>query len=980
MGLVAAGGWGAAPISATEQAVQTVRLASGSRSGNYYALASEIANRLNVSSTRFRLEVLPSEGSYSNAAMLRAGDADLAIMQGDVAYLENFNGQPFRALASLHTEPIHVAARAELSLRTLSSRELPARPLRVAIGEPGSGSSAHALAVLSTLDPTGTHYRAQSLSLDEAIELLRVREIDLIFRTSAIPVLPFARGAEDGTLVLLSLEKSLATQLRRANPFLTLTEIPWNAYEGQGRNLPTLGTRSLLVTTPKVSSELIFELLDCIYELAPEAKRIGLPDLSDLAAGRGLKEIPIPVSGIALEYHAAQSSPLRRLFTRVRGYALPIVILLLPLLVLYRFSKVAFFIHQFTLGRVLFLLVAVWLIGASVMYLLEGQRNSAFSSFGGSALAILHYLISGLENKYPITVAGHAVSIIVLTMGVALATLFTASLVTMLIERALNIQRLRLKPPSFLKLRDHVVLTGWSDRAERVLTQLRSGDIVNPPPAVVITEDASRTQVHDRRRLRNVWVVEGDCCEKSTLERADVKTARAALVLSDAPLEPKSDFRSVATTLAIKSVDDSVHTIVEALQSSTRPHLQSSRANEVVDVASLTEKAMSQSLVSPGVMNIYDELLSFGRDSQELYIVDLPDELAGKTFTQAQQALLSADAIPIGVALANGGGFELNPRRANGSESRPLDGRLVILADRAEVLEGSAWRRQRASSASAEETSSSAPALDIPRSRERGGRMKERRIGICGWNSQAREIIQQLQDPVISARHRFSFTVISEPERASFDKENGEGLHRNVGFVFGDCTKQSVLISAGLRRFDSLVILANTEDTESSRYSDHRALMVALAALAARSDLHIVAEVLQSENKEHFERLETVELVSVEDLAEKILAQAVLSPGITEVFDRLLTATSDSNEVYIVPVPGVWQGRTFAEVYEGLTDAKEDVILLGYQTESTSGERTLVLNPTQERAMRGDVVNWRGYELRPGDALVAIAYEEPVWS
>lgn len=255
------------------------------------------------------------------------------------------------------------------------------------------------------------------------------------------------------------------------------------------------------------------------------------------------------------------------------------------------------------------------------------------------------------------------------------------------------------------------------------------------------------------------------------------------------------------------------------------------------------------------------------------------------------------------------------------------------------------------------------------------------RVGICGWNDETRAVIDQLRQSVIASHHQFTITVICDPAREGFLHTNGS-YHDRITFVVGDPTHRSVLANAGIEALDDLVILGDRSEGSSAEHADHRSLMIALAAHDLRPDLHTVVEVRSSENREHFDRLPNVEIVSIQEVSEKLLAQAAVSPGITGVFMELLTATQDSNEVYIVPVPERWVGWSFQSIYSAVVESVEAVVPLGYRVSrhAADGRPVVILNPTQKRTTKEGVVNWRGYELRRGDHLVLIAYEEPDWS
>jgi Trk K+ transport system NAD-binding subunit len=253
------------------------------------------------------------------------------------------------------------------------------------------------------------------------------------------------------------------------------------------------------------------------------------------------------------------------------------------------------------------------------------------------------------------------------------------------------------------------------------------------------------------------------------------------------------------------------------------------------------------------------------------------------------------------------------------------------------------------------------------------------RIGICGWNEKAREVIRQLRDPEIARHRRYRLTVIAEPGSAPVEERNGVDLHENVSFVFGDPTRRQVLKNAGVADLATLLVLADDGDGPRRKVADFRTLMCALAAAELNPRLHIVAEVLNSANQEHFRRIDRTEIVCDEDVAEKVLAQAVISPGITAVFLELLTAGEDSNEVYIVPVPERWLGKTFQAARDEASASGEEVVLLGYRTAAEGGKRRLTLNPRRPRRVGGEAPDGLQHALAAEDELVVMAYEEPCW-
>jgi len=973
-----------AATAAPRADLSTLVFASGSPEGNYNALATAVAEEL--ADSGIGVEVRQTGGSYDNARLLREDSADLALLQSDVAYLEHYNGRPFLSLASVYTEPIHIVAYRGLDLRRISELISHEDDFVAAIGAPGSGSSAHAFALIDELGLPQSRLETVQQSVDEAAEGLRNRSIDLAFVTTALPARSVRELADDRIISLLGIDRDIAQRLRNKNPFFVAAEIPYGAYGASERNIQTLGTKTLLVSRNDLPDDHVVCVLDALYAVAARPDENALAFLTALSPMSAFHDLAIPAHPAAIGYHRERGGTYQKWFAFFRHNAMPLVLLAALLLTLVRLPRFAYFIHQFILGRVLLTLIVVWLAGSAAMHFFEGDKNSAFRSFGSSAIAILHYLFSGLESKYPVTTGGNIVAILILSLGVGVVTLFTATLVTLLVENALNIRTLRTKPVPFLKLSGHVVIAGWSERTKRIIHQLRSPDLRRKPTVVVIAPHASATKVRDRRRFRGVWVVEGDRSLSSALAESDVASAASAVVLASSAADRGVDLSSICCALAIHRISPETHTIVEARASTAVEHLHRSRAGEIVDTETLAERLLSQCVITPGIAGVFDELLSFGTDSQELYILPLPRRLDGLCFREIRGRLRLCETIPLGFWQRGAQRPFLNPD-AKISEiplrsDRSGSDKLIVLADTPGALTSLRARKQQRRNAmngskSGAEAVASSPSVAAEAASKSGSVDSRRtaRIGICGWNVEAQAVIRQLQETVIASHQEFEITVIDGPTTEDVKAE----CTRNVRFVFGDPTRREILDNAGVGEMEALVVLADRSSAQSERASDHRALVVCLAAREANPGLHLIAEVLESENQEHFQRIADVEIVSVEDLAEKLLAQAVISPGITTVFLELLTATEDSNEIYVVPVPECWLGRPFGRIAEDIQSDDFPAVALGYRTTTRDGRAVTVLNPRKRKAQRHGVVDWWQQPLAESDALVVMAFEEPSW-
>lgn len=951
-----------------------ITIGGGSKTGNYLKVAEALAERMRVHCEECEIEARVTQGSYDNANLLQTGTITVALLQIDTAYVEHFRNRNLVALASIYVEPLHVVARRELGLESLSEIATERPHLRAGIGPRESGTSSHALLVLDELRSRRVDVEHHYLPFQESLDRLRDRELDLVFLTAAAPVASLVSLAEDRVSNLLDVDGEIARQLLQRNPFFRQAEIPFDVYPISEESIQTLGTTTLLVGRRDLADEVVRDLLRSLYDLPETHPQLAF--LSSLSVATGLRSTEIPVHPASLRFHRRRTGSLTRLFEFGRRYGLPILVLLIPLLVLFRLSKVAFFLHRFRLGRILVVLIGIWLVGAAGMHLVEGSKSVYFSSYGRSAIAILHYLFSGLESRFPVTLGGNVIAILVLSLGVGVVTYFTATLVTLLMEKVLDVNKVPSKPWRIFRLKDHTVFVGWSPHAERVLSQLRSPDLVKKPQVVVTAPKNSRAEFKEST-LKNVWLVEGDLASQDTLERADIDKARSVVIFSGSEASRLGDMASVSYLMAIEKSAQDIHTIVELHQQKNFEYLTHRKADEIVTPEIVGERMVTQCTVSPGLMDIYDELLSFGRDSQEVYLEKAKWIRERVPYRSLYRGLAHKELILVGYQL-NGEAPVLNPRMDRADQTISGADRLIFMADRGDAL-GSGRDIELNVEVDGNEVMTMEDSDQASSTRLRRERRVE--VGICGWNEEARAIVEQLRETVVVSHQEFALTVICEPESADFETERNGDLHDGVRFVIGDASRRKVLENAGITRFDGLIILADRSDEVARQYSDHRALMIALAASDLRPDIHIVAEILHSINREHLERLRNVEIVSVQDLGEKLLAQAVISPGITGVYLELLTATEDSNEIYIVSVPPEWIDQPFEEVYLTLAEEGSGVTPLGYRSPSESSPQRpeVILNPHKEKKLVNGVESWWKHRLKEEDELVVMAYEEPEW-
>lgn len=202
---------------------------------------------------------------------------------------------------------------------------------------------------------------------------------------------------------------------------------------------------------------------------------------------------------------------------------------------------------------------------------------------------------------------------------------------------------------------NHVVILGWSERVERIVAELRnevhraSGDI---RPILVITESKDTTVIGNYER---VYFMFGRINDIEVLRRANLSQAHSLLIPATLPEASAADGQSVFSLLAALSVHPSLRVCLEVSRSqngTTLAHIRRKNLSagdiEIVSFESVAERLLAQAAVSNGVTRVYDHLLSFGEDSNELYVSVISPRWSGKTFRDLSGACFGHQVILLG--------------------------------------------------------------------------------------------------------------------------------------------------------------------------------------------------------------------------------------------------------------------------------------------------------------------------------------------
>lgn len=269
---------------------------------------------------------------------------------------------------------------------------------------------------------------------------------------------------------------------------------------------------------------------------------------------------------------------------------------------------------------------------------------------------------------------------------------------------------------------------------------------------------------------------------------------------------------------------------------------------------------------------------------------------------------------------------------------------------------------------------------------------------ICNWSNKADIIIRQLHNKTLLQRsdiivitkdpskiQKFTQKELGHSSESHLIQDDDFDTYKGVYFVIGDPADEKILLRANIQNAKAIIVLVDEDDLQGS---DAKAILITLAIDKIAPNVHLIVEILKSENAKYFSYTHADEVICVERIGELLLAQSALTPGLSKVYLDILTQ-SDTCELYLCDVPEMMIGKT----YESLEDKIEELnskpelndnyILLGFLTieekidktshnkyvngfGNTINEKVVYINPKD-----------KNYILKKYDELIILAYDKP---
>jgi len=251
-----------------------VVIGTASPTGIYYPLGGSICRLLNLDTSRhgLRCSEEPSSGSVMNIESLRRGRLDIGIVPSDVladavagegSFTSRGPTTELRILFAGPDEMLTVVARKDLGIRTVAE----IRGTRINIGNPGSRQRATIDRVMAILGLRRSDFvDVRELSAAEQNRAFCVKELDVIVYSVDHPsgLIRDVTRTCHGMLVDVS-GPAIDRMLSEYREYERAV-IPGGTYSDNPADVRTFGVRAVVVTSPRVSDTMAYEITRAVFD------------------------------------------------------------------------------------------------------------------------------------------------------------------------------------------------------------------------------------------------------------------------------------------------------------------------------------------------------------------------------------------------------------------------------------------------------------------------------------------------------------------------------------------------------------------------------------------------------------------------------------------------------------------------------------------------------------------------------------------
>lgn len=275
-----------------------IRLGTAGEGGMYYSFGSEFSDKIS-SEENLKIKVKETAGSAANLRLLSKNYIELGIAQAD--FIDDaYNGtgefednayKGYSAIAGLYTEACQIVVMNDSDILCIDDLQ----GKKVSIGEKESGTERNARQILQAYGLNDTLVDVKNYDYKTAVNKLENGEIDAFFCTAGVKTEIIDELASRSKIRLLSIDDNQMEKITSTYDFLMEYNIPANTYEGQTKDIQTIGVESVLLASDKLDEDTVYKITKFLFE---HSKELQFNNLSDLELSQDNVS-----QGITIKFH-----------------------------------------------------------------------------------------------------------------------------------------------------------------------------------------------------------------------------------------------------------------------------------------------------------------------------------------------------------------------------------------------------------------------------------------------------------------------------------------------------------------------------------------------------------------------------------------------------------------------------------------------------------------------------------------------------
>jgi voltage-gated potassium channel len=332
------------------------------------------------------------------------------------------------------------------------------------------------------------------------------------------------------------------------------------------------------------------------------------------------------------------------------------ILLLLRLLKVFRYyTGLKMLILAFKEHAVLFLFIFIlmlsWIVIFSVViYVVEynfaEKGNNLYKSVWDAIYwGIVTTSTVGYGDIYPHTSYGKLLTAIMIIGGIVLVSAMTGIFSATLISRLMKLKEGNIE---LKNLENHIVICGWNETAEEIVSQIIQAGLDKERPVVIITQLPKEKL--DIKFTPTIFYKNGDFIHENTLLEAGIDKAKDIVVVAEREeglTERNIDARTALVSMLIRTLNPNANLYVEVLLDEDAQIFQK-RMNiqEIIIHGQILGKIMFASIVNPGLTSLINRFVEKENRIKKLKVSKLGDY---KTFGEVLREARKYNYLAIGV-------------------------------------------------------------------------------------------------------------------------------------------------------------------------------------------------------------------------------------------------------------------------------------------------------------------------------------------